>query len=152
MQLIQTVELHKLYAGLGEDFFARHNREGLLQHSVIPRIAIMARIVDQRAVGAEQREVHAPRINSNAVQGDLSLAAADGKRVPNLVEQAQHVPIKTVRKAHWSVWKTVQLFQRELARVKGSENRAAALRAQIDGHKPIHAGNPSARVPMPSRC
>src|SRR2546430_343565 len=118
MQLIQAVDLHELYAGFGEDFFARHNREGLIQHSVIPRIAIVARIVDQCAVSAEQREIHAPRVHSNSVQSDLPLAAAYGKRVSNLVKQAQCVPIKTSRQTNWSVRKTVQLFQRELSGIQ----------------------------------
>ena len=50
MQLIQRVERHELHAGVREYLFTGNDREGTLQHSVGSRIAIMARIIRQRAV------------------------------------------------------------------------------------------------------
>src|SRR4029077_5701251 len=111
-----------LDAGIAKDRFTRDDGEGLLQHPVIPCIAIMPRIVDQRAVGAEQGEVNAPRIDPDPVERNLPLPPADSKRMPDLMKQSQRVPIETGGQPNWSIGEPVQLFERQLPTVERSQH------------------------------
>ena len=99
----------------------------------------MARVVHQRAVRAQQSEIDAPGIDSDTVQRQFALPAADEKRVPDFVEQPECIPIQTGWQAHRRVWKAVQFFEREPSAVERAEDGAPGFGAQVDGQKPAHA-------------
>src|ERR1035441_3186154 len=108
------------------------------EHSVGARVAIVARVIHQRAVRTQESKVDAPGVNSDAVQRQLPLPAADGKRLPDFVEQPECIPIKAREQTYGRVWKAVQFFECEPAVLKRAKYRAPSFGPQIDSQKPAH--------------
>ena len=69
------------------------------------RIAIVARIAQQRAVAAEQGEVDAPGIDADAVDAAM-LRRALRSVVQHFAVEAQHVPVQRVERAHRRRWRS----------------------------------------------
>ena len=98
----------------------------------------MARVIHQRAVRTQESKVDAPGVYSDAVQRQLPLPAADGKRLPDFVEQPECIPIKARGQAHGRVRKAVQFFECEPAAFERPEYSAPSFGPQIDSQKPAH--------------
>ena len=113
VELVKRVDLHELDAGLFENLFARHSFERLLHHSVVTRVSIMARIFDQAAVRREQREIHAPGVDCDAVQLKMPVASRQRQRMLHFVPEPQRVPIKRRKHGYRRVGKTMQFFECE---------------------------------------
>ena len=92
----------------------------------------MPRIIGQRTVHPQQREVDAPRIDADTVEPQLPFPPGDGQAALDLVPQPQRVPIEGVEHAHRRVGEAVQFFDGEPAAGQRAEHRASALRAQIE--------------------
>ena len=137
-QLIQRIELHELYAGIAENLLARHRREQLLHHAVGARVAIMARRIEQQAVGAQQAVIDSPGIDADAVERQLALARCHRDAVLDLVPETQCVPVKRALHAHGSIGEAVQFFYGQLAGGEAAQQRAPAFGAQIDGEVVAH--------------
>ena len=116
------------------------------QHAVVARVAIVAWIVDQRAIRAQQREIHAPRVDADAIQREAPFAAGDGQPLLHFMPEPQRVPVECGVNAHRRVGKPVQLFQREPSRFERTENGAAALRAKIKRQISGHQGMPESAL------
>ena len=116
----------------GEHLRARHHAEDLLHHAVGARVAIVPRIIGQRAVRAQQGEIHAPGIDADAIEPQLAFPPGDGQAALDLVPQPQRVPIKRVEHAHRRVGEAVQFFDFQPAAIEGAQHGASAFRAQVE--------------------
>ena len=133
IQLIQRVDLHELNAGVAEDLVARHGFEELLHHPVVARVAVVAGIIEQQPVTAEQCAIDAPGIDADAVEREFALAGGDGDAVLNLVPQAQDVPVECALHADRRIGKPVEFLHGKPAAGKAAQQRAPTLGAEIDG-------------------
>ena len=115
VQLDQRVDLHELNPGGGKNLAARHRLAQLLHHAVVAGVAVVARVFEQGSVGAEQGAVHAPGIDADAAERQLSLAGGHADAVLDLVPEAQRIPVKSAQDAHGNIGKAVQFFDRQFA-------------------------------------
>ncbi len=121
-----------------EDLGARHHGEGLLEHAVVARVAVVHGTGDQRAIAADQPEVHAPGVHADSVEAQLALASGDGEPAPDFVEQPERVPLQARGRADGIVGEAMQLLKLEPAVFESAENGAPALGAQIEGEVLSH--------------
>src|SRR5262249_39930306 len=130
-QLIQSVDLHELQAGIFEDLLARYDREDLFHGAVGARVAIVPRIRAETAVLCDEAVIHSPGIDADAVQRQLAIADRDADRVLNLVPEPQRVPVERAKYSYRSIRKAVNLFDREPAVLQSARDGAAAFGAEI---------------------
>src|ERR1051326_4696049 len=135
MELIQRIELHELDARFAKDLLARDGGKGPLQHAVVARVAIVARIVDQRPIVSEKCEIDAPGVDADSVECNLAIVSADGERMPDLMKKPERVPIQPGRETHRRVRKTMQLFECEPSVIEGAQDGTAAFGSEVDGEE-----------------
>src|SRR5262249_11985209 len=96
------------------------------------RIAVVARIAEQRAVAAEQGEIHAPGVHADARQ----FAMLDGRlaqRGEHFAPEPQHVPVHRAERLHRTVGEAMHHVQAEPGAVERGHQTAAALGAEVEG-------------------
>ena len=99
------------------------------------RVAVVARVAEQRAVAAEQGEIDAPGVDADAASScrRARQAPCAGPRASRSYEP-QHVPVQRVERAHRAVGEAVDLPEPDsLANL--AQHDAPALGAQIDRGK-----------------
>ena len=77
----------------------------------------------QTAELVEQTEVHAPRVDADAVEAAGELCLEDA--LLDLIEQTQRVPVRCAVQIDRIVGKAVHFGQRDLVAVEDAENGAA---------------------------
>ena len=92
----------------------------------------MPRIIGQRAVRPQQGEVHAPRIDADAIERQVPFPPGNRQAALDLVPEPQRVPIQRVEHAHRRIGEAVQFFDCQPAAFQRAQHRASALRAQIE--------------------
>src|ERR1019366_891747 len=127
------VEPHELDAGIAEDLVARHHFEELVHDAVGARVAVVARGIDEQAVGAEQSEIDAPGVDADAVEGEFALAGGDSDAMLDLVPEAQDVPVERAGHADRGIGEAVEFLHGKLAAGEAAEQSASALGAEING-------------------
>src|SRR5208283_3099611 len=110
VQLVQRVDLHELCACVREDLLLRNDAEHLLRNAVSSRIAIVTRVLNQRPVGAEQAEVHAPGVDGNTIQ-PVNRFCGGANSFAGLMKQPEGIPVEAVRQTNRRVWKAVEFFE-----------------------------------------
>src|SRR5205823_3425157 len=106
----------------------RHSRERALDHPARPRVAVVERDAENAPAVVEERVVHSPRIDPDAVE-----RPGAPQRAERLGEQMQHVPVQPVGQAHRSVSEPVHLAQRQAVTLQAPGEDAPARGAEIDG-------------------
>jgi hypothetical protein len=70
---------------------------------------------DERAIAADQREVHAPGVHADSVEAQFALAPGDGEPETDFVEEPERVPIEARGRADGMVGEAMQLLKFEPA-------------------------------------
>ena len=132
-QLEQRVERQELDTGRLVDLLHRNEREGLLHRAGAAAVAMMERVRDQGALPVEQAEIAAPRVDSHAAHA-IAAPGELAERGADLAEQAEHVPVEAVGQPDRPVREPARLRQVEPRAVEPSDERPAALGAEIERH------------------
>ena len=98
----------------------------------VARVAIVVRIIDQRAIFTEECNVDAPRVDADRIDLQFALTPGDGQAATDLVEEAQRVPIKAGRELHRRIGEAVQFFERQHALFELTQHDAATGGSEVD--------------------
>ncbi len=136
VELEHRVEIHDLDTGRRIQFLARHDLEHLLRHAGRIRVAVRARQAQQRAVGRNAAEVHAPGIDADCVEPHAGAAQLSQARDEMFVN-GPDVPVILPSHLQHLVRKAVDLLHGEGSVCKRSQHRAAARRAAVESQEVI---------------
>jgi hypothetical protein len=125
--LVQRVDPHELQTCAAVDVGLRDLRECGLHRPFGVRVAVVARVAEQRAAAAEQGEVDAPRIHPHAI--DPLRGPQGGK---DLGVQTEDVPVQGVERPHRAVGEAVDDVERQPLAVERAEHAPAAFGAEVD--------------------
>ena len=125
------------------DAIAAHAREDFFHHAFVAQVAIVIRVLEQRAALVEQGVVDAPGVHADAVEAHLPRAI---ERARDVAPQAERVPPQRAILAERLVREAADFVNREravLGELRG--DGASAFRPEIEGEVlSRHADTPTA--------
>ena len=114
--------------------------EGLVHDALGVRVAVVARVAQQRAVAAEQGEIDAPGVDADAVDAPHLAAAMRRPCSISLYRRStSQCSVSSVRDG--AVGEAVHHLQREPLAVEPAEDAAAALGAEVEGEDVLGRGH-----------
>ena len=128
-ELVDRVDRHQLDAGRGIDLFAGHDGQRVGHGGGVARVAIMIGVLEQLALGAEERVIDAPRIDGDAGQRRV---AHERERVPHLAPQGLDVPAQRPCLCQRRVREAMELVDADQSALEARQNGAAAFGSEIE--------------------
>ena len=133
-QLVETVELHELEAGVLVDLASRHEPERFVQHAVGAGVAVVVRVLDKFSVAVEQGEVHAPTVHGDAGDRAVGLPHTEADAALDLIEDlSQEIPSKGAVLLDGPVGKAMDLGELQRPAGERPQHETTALGAHVNG-------------------
>ena len=130
-QLEEGVDRQQLHPGGGEHALQGDALQGPLHHPLRARVAVVPGVVEQGSVGGQQAEVHAPGVDPH--RADTG-SGGRSQPVPDLVVEAQDVPVQPVVDGGGPGGEPVQLLQLQAPAVEAG--RGWRGRSRRRGRRP----------------
>jgi hypothetical protein len=151
-QLEERVDGHELDSRGAVDLLARDRREGQVLHARCACVAVVDRVAEEPAAIVEEAEVHAPGVHPD--RGHRATGGRPPQARGDVAEEAQEIPVERAGQRHRHVREAVDVLEGQAPAVEGPDDRAAALRAQVDGDQAEQRVSPRGvgGSPSPGPC